>query len=77
VDRVSGAYTTKRDDGLRYQYEATWQTGDGDWMTWSATVTRDGAAAGTASGVVMRTLDMPKTIRELVCDAIERRAGVK
>ena len=76
---VSGKYTTRRDGGIEYAYEATWELAEGDWIVWSAEVTRNGAPAGRTRGQVMRpaSTDMDAVVRDLVCEAIERRAGLR
>lgn len=50
---VSGSYTTRRDDGLTYDYEVFWKS-IGDMAIWYSRVTRDGMPKGRPSG----TLDL-------------------
>ena len=76
--RVAGSYTTQRDGGLTYTYEATWhETGDG--IVWSAKVRRSGESAGAPSGQIRKTVDTPveAEVRRVVETAIETRASVK
>jgi hypothetical protein len=76
--RVAGSYTTQRDGGLTYTYEATWhETGDG--IVWSAKVRRSGESAGAPSGQIRKTVSTPveAEVRRVVETAIETRASVK
>jgi len=76
--RVAGSYTTQRDGGLTYTYEATWhETGDG--IVWSAKVRRSGESAGAPSGQIRKTVGTPVEVevRRVVETAIETRASVK
>lgn len=76
--RVAGSYTTQRDGGLTYTYEATWhETGDG--IVWSAKVRRSGESAGAPSGQIRKTVGTPveAEVRRVVETAIETRASVK
>jgi hypothetical protein len=51
---TSGKYTTKRDGGVTYSYEASWGT-VGDRAHWSAKVKREGNFAGTPNGQILNT----------------------
>jgi hypothetical protein len=78
MTRVAGSYTTQRDGGLTYTYEATWhETGDG--IVWSAKVRRSGESAGAPSGQRRKTVGTPveAEVRRVVETAIETRASVK
>ena len=75
---IAGTYTTQRNGGLTYNYEATWnETGDG--IIWSAKVRRGAESAGTPSGQIRKTAAsaIPAEVRRVVETAIETRAGVK
>ena len=75
---IAGSYTTQRDGGITYTYQASWhETGDG--IVWSATVKRAGASAGAPTGQIRKTLGAVPAddVRRLVETAIETRAGVR
>jgi hypothetical protein len=76
--RIAGSYTTHRDGGLTYSYEATWHE-SGDGVVWSAKVRRSGESAGAPSGQIRKTAGIPieGEVRRVVETAIETRAGVK
>jgi hypothetical protein len=75
--KITGSYTTKRDQGLTYTYEATYQS-DGAGLTWMAKVWRDGNFKGTPNGKVLTVsgIDVANTVRGLVEAAIESMAGI-
>jgi hypothetical protein len=75
---IAGRYTTRRDDGLTYTYDARWQEA-GEGIIWSASVRRDDELAGTPSGQIRNTagVRLADEIRRLVETAIEIKAGVK
>lgn len=78
MNEIKGIYTTKRDGGLRYTYEANWgPTDDPTWLAWDAKVRKDGDLVGTPNGQFMKVPDVAETVASLVCDAIEHRAGVQ
>jgi hypothetical protein len=76
--RIAGSYTTQRDGGLTYTYEATWHE-SGDGVVWSARVRRGGESAGAPSGQIRKSVGIPieREVRRVVEKAIETRAGVK
>src|SRR5439155_9260047 len=51
MGRIAGRYTSRRDGGLTYTYDAKWQDA-GEGIIWSATVRREGELAGTPSGQI-------------------------
>ena len=76
--RIAGRYTSVRDGGLTYTYEARWQEA-GEGIVWSATVMREGESAGTPSGQIRHItgVRLADEVRRLVETAIEIRAAVK
>jgi hypothetical protein len=78
VGAISGKYTTQRDEGITYTYEASWEV-FGDRATWSAKVRREGDFAGTPNGEILNTrgIDLAVAVRRLVETSIEIRAGVE
>jgi hypothetical protein len=75
---IAGRYTTRRDGGLAYTYDARWQEA-GEGIIWSATVRRDGELAGTPSGQIRHIAgaQLADEVRRLVETAIEIRTAVK
>jgi hypothetical protein len=73
---ISGKYTTKRDGGIAYTYEATWHRAN-EAFAWDAKVKRDGQLVGTPNGqlILMAGDDLAETVAALVCDSIEHRVG--
>jgi hypothetical protein len=81
VSTASRTYTTERDGGVEYQYDATWER-FGNSVTWSARVRRrqgesfsviDGQFnLGQSPGAV----DVEAAVRRLVETSIEDRVGV-
>ena len=78
MGRIAGRYTTRRDGGLTYMYDATWRPA-GEGIIWSATVKLDGELAGAPNGQIRNTagVRLADEVRRLVETAIETRAGVK
>jgi hypothetical protein len=78
MGRIAGRYTTQRDGGLSYTYDATWQEA-GDGIIWSVSVKRDDELAGKPSGQIRHIagVQLADEVRRLVENAIEIRAGVK
>jgi hypothetical protein len=78
MGRIAGRYTTQRDGGLTYTYEATWQDA-GEGIIWSVTVKRDAELAGTPSGQIRNAagIRLADEVRRLVETAIEIGAGLK
>jgi hypothetical protein len=78
MGRIAGRYTSRRDGGLTYTYDARWQEA-GEGIIWSATVRRDGELAGTPSGQIRHVggARLADEVRRLVETAIEIRTGVK
>jgi hypothetical protein len=78
MGRIAGRYTSRRDAGLTYTYDARWQEA-GEGIIWSASVRRDGELAGTPSGQIRHVagVRLADEVRRLVETAIEIRAGVK
>ncbi len=77
MNEVKGNYTTQRDGGIAYTYEATWaQTEQG--AMWNSKVRRDGQLAGTPNGQIVSTHNVPleELVKRLVETSIEIRAGV-
>lgn len=76
--KCSGSYTTKRDGGVNYTWEASWTQSRGA-VVWNSTVKRDGEVAGAPGGSVsmLPPYEPEPTIRMLVERAIEQRAGVR
>jgi hypothetical protein len=77
---LKGKYTTKRDGGLEYTYEAeSGMVGQAqrDWH-WVAKVRRNGHLAGTPSGMVKNAKSFVEDpmLRRMVESAIEDRVGV-
>lgn len=72
---IRGEYTTKRDGGITYSYEASWHMTEGDWIFWTLEARIGARLAGRSSGQVMRpgSPDVDAFIRDLVCEAIEHR----
>ena len=78
MGRIAGRYTTQRDGGLAYMYDATWQSA-GEGIIWSATVKRGSELAGAPNGQLRHCvgIQLADEVRRLVETAIETRAGVK
>jgi hypothetical protein len=78
MGRIAGRYTTLRDGGLTYTYDASWQSA-GEGIIWSATVKRAGELAGAPNGQVRHPagVRLADEVTRLVETAIETRAGVK
>jgi hypothetical protein len=78
MGRIAGRYTTRRDNGITYTYEASWQEADGG-ITWSTTVKRERELAGAPNGQIRSVagLVVADEVRRLVERAIETRAGVE
>jgi hypothetical protein len=77
MGRIGGSYTTQRDGGMTYSYEATWHE-SGDGIVWSAKVKHGAEYAGAPSGQIRKTGGpIESEVRRVVETAIETRAGVK
>ena len=78
MGKIAGSFTTQRDGGLTYTYEATWnETGEG--VIWSAKVKRGAESVGTPSGQIRKpgAVALESEVRRVVETAIETRAGVR
>jgi hypothetical protein len=78
VSTASGTYTTERDGGLAYQYDAIWHR-NGATVTWSARVRRDGESFSVIDGQInlaIGVIDPEAAVRRLVESSIEQRVGV-
>jgi hypothetical protein len=77
MNSITGKYTTKRDGGIEYTYEASW-TQHGNEAAWDAKVRRDGQWAGHPDGRILDTkgLDLTGVVTRLVETTIEIGAGV-
>jgi hypothetical protein len=75
--RCTGAYTTRRDGGIAYEYEATWRT-TGNSAIWNSEVRREGLLVGVPAGTILNVqgADLEAMVKSLVEDAIEKRSGV-
>jgi hypothetical protein len=78
MGRIAGRYTTRRDNGITYTYEATWREAGGG-IIWSATVKREREVAGVPNGQIRSAAGVivADEVRRLVERAIETRAGVE
>ena len=74
---VSGSYTTRRDNGLTYDYEVFWKS-IGDMAIWYSRVTRDGIPKGRPSGTVdLAPLpDIETQVKHVVELRIEELSGI-
>ena len=77
TNAIRGTYTTKRDGGRVYTYEASWSL-SGRNVVWNAKASRDGRLAGTPNGQIFdaRGVDLSAEVKALVENSIEIRAGV-
>ncbi len=75
---VNGSYTTKRDRGLIYIYEATWII-TGPRVIWDSEVRKGGDWKGNPGGHFPFSpgLDLPLTVKRLVGVAIENLVDVE
>ncbi len=67
--KLSGSYTTNRDGGVAYAYDAFW-TDVERTVTWDAKVRRDGELVGAPNGVI-EGVSRNDNINALVRDSIE------
>lgn len=77
MSRIAGRYTTRRDGGIGYSYDATWQEAAAG-VIWSATVKRGGEFAGAPNGQIRHTfgIKLADEVKRLVEESIERKLGV-
>jgi hypothetical protein len=70
--KFSAEYTTQRNGGLTYSYEATWARA-GTRIIWSAIVTRNGEFKGQPNGTIQNAmeLDPVPAVKALVEHSIE------
>lgn len=75
---MTGEYTTKRDGGVKYTYEATWFVMPNGSAAWNAKVSKDGNLVGMPNGSILNTVGvtMEPYVRSLVETSIEIRAGI-
>ena len=77
MGKIAGSYTTQRDGGVKYTYEATWHD-SADGVVWSAKVKRGDETAGAPTGQIRKTGGpVESEVRRVVETAIETRAGVR
>lgn len=78
MNQISGKYTTKRDGGIEYSYEASW-TVTGNSAIWNAKVRRGHDFSGTPGGTVLNVkgIDMASNVRSLVEASIESRLQIQ
>ena len=77
--KLSGSYTTSRDGGIRYAYDAFWTQVD-KTIKWDAKVRRDGEVVGNPGGVineVPRNTNIDALVRTNVETSIEARDKVE
>lgn len=76
---ISGKYTTKRDGGLAYTYEAAWNVVGND-IEWAVKASRGDDFAGSTSGVFhdskVLAPSMGHILKRWAEDTIENRVGV-
>jgi hypothetical protein len=74
---VSGTYTTRRDGGVRYTYDAMW-TEQRKSASWHAVVKRDGALVGKPGGKVLLSagIDLRSAVVRQLEAALEVSAGL-
>jgi hypothetical protein len=72
---IRGQYTTRRDGGITYAYEASWHATHGDWIAWTFEARLGERFVGRSSGQIKPPpgQDVEGFVRSLVCEAIEHR----
>lgn len=76
--KISGSYTTTRDGGISYAYDAFW-TESGRTVLWDAKVRHEGNLVGSPSGTledVPRGSEIAPLVRAAISTAIEDRSGI-
>lgn len=77
--KISGSYTTERNGGISYAYDAFW-TESGRSVLWDAKVRREGTLVGSPSGTiedVPRGSEIAPLVRAAICAAIEKKENIE
>ena len=77
--KISGSYTTTRDGGISYAYDAFW-TESGRTVLWDAKVRHEGTLVGSPSGVindVPNGTEVAPLVRTAIATVIEDKVKIE